>query len=453
MSVVAEIKEVGPWKKQLSIAVPVAAVEAESQRVVESYRRQARVPGFRKGKMPVSMVRQQFREDIEKDILDQLIPRYWRQASAEEKLDPLLPPRVEEVDFVLDEQLTFVASVEVRPEIELGDIESFDLPETDTDPSESEVSEALDQLRKDVALWVPVERGATAGDLVEVLVTELVDGDSEEEPEAREAAIEVGDERVWAELSEAVEALTAGESASFERRDPVSEEAAGDEAEGEEESVAAAEEDQPLKRYEVQVTAVKERELPDLDDELAARLGDFGDFKALEARVSESIEESKRAEDRQAREREVLAQLRQRHPMTLPEGVVDLEIEGMLREYADGMAHQGIDVQNADIEWQKLADQIKPQAQERVQSRLILDAIAAAKEIDVEGDELEQALAQLAAAQQSDVPSLRRSMDESGQLDRLRMQLMRHKTMLILLGEGAEEETTTPESDESDEGE
>ncbi len=448
MSVVADIKEVGPCRKQLSIAVPVAAVEAESQRVVETYRRNAKVPGFRKGKMPVSMVRQQFREEIEKEILDRLIPRYWKQASAEKKLDPLLPPRVEEVEFVLDEQLTFVASVEVRPEITLGDIDSFDLPAADTEPSESEVNEALEQFRKDAADWVTVERAATSGDLVEVRVTALGEGDGEQEPEAREAAFEVGDEHVWTELNEAVEGLAAEGSASFERRGGVAET-----AEDNQKAVAAGEEDQPVQRYEVEVTAVKERELPDLDDALAARLGDFGDLAALEARVSESIEESRRAEDRRVREQALLEQLRQRHPMTLPEGVVDLEIEGMLREYADGMAQQGIDASKAEIDWPKLGEQVRPQARERVQSRLILDAIAAAKEIDVEGDELEQALAQLAAAQQTTLPALRRSMDESGQLDRLRMQLMRHKTMLILLGEGSEEETTSPGSDESDSGE
>ena len=116
MSVVVSSEEVGPCRKQLTIEVPQPAVEAETQRVVGEYRRRAKVPGFRKGKVPAQLVRQRYEREIDQEVVDRLIPRYWRQAEAEGELDALLPPRVESVDHDPGVSLKFTATVEVRPQ-------------------------------------------------------------------------------------------------------------------------------------------------------------------------------------------------------------------------------------------------------------------------------------------------------------------------------------------------
>ena len=427
MSVVAEIKEIGPCRKQLSIQVPEAALEAELERVVDSFRRQAKAPGFRKGKMPATLVRQRFREDIEKEVLDRLIPRYWNQARAETDLDPLMAPEVQDVDFEPDGRLSFVATVEVRPAIELGDLESFDLPDPSTEAGEEEIEEALERLRRDAGTWFEVDRPAADGDLVEghVMAQDHVHDDQTDD-HSHDVAFEVGDERVWTELSAAARDLSAGDETSFERSTA--------EAEGE------------SKHFDLKVAVVKERELPDLDDELAGRLGDVETVDMLREKVNESIVASKRGNRLRERERALLDQLRERHHFPLPEGVVAKEIEGLLGEYANGLASRGVDVEVADVDWQELGEQVRPQAIQRVEARLILDAIAEARGIEVSSERLEATLASLARAQKTSTVALRQSMDQSGQLERLGMQLRRHKTLAMLLGE----EPDSPAPEESD---
>jgi trigger factor len=433
MSVVSEIKEVGPCRKQLSIEVPGPAVEAETQRVVQTYRRHAKAPGFRKGKMPESMVRQRFREEIEKEVLDRLIPRYWKQAEAEQSLDPLLPPRVEEVHFEPDDKLSFIATVEIRPEIEVGRLDGFDLPEVETEPTAEEIEAATSRLQRDAGEWVIVERAAATGDLVEAQVRELGVEDDESGEDGQDVAFEVGHDQVWSELSEATTGLSADETAEFERP-------------GEGEGAEA-------RRFEVRVKAIKELEPAELDDELASRIAGLEGVDALKAEIEGSIRASKQADRRRQREVALLDELRVRHPMELPEGVIEAEIEGLLREYADGLAARGVDIEAADVDWQELAQKVRPRAEERIQSRLILDAVADDRSIEVDSEELERALADIARAQRTSTVALRQQMDQSGQLDGLRMQLRRQKTLAALLGDETEDEpdagSGSPEGAES----
>jgi trigger factor len=415
MSVVADIKDIGPCRKEVSIRVPEAAVEAELSRVVQAFRSQARAPGFRKGKMPVTMVRQRYREDIEKEVLDRLIPRYWNQARAEKDIDPLLAPEVREVDFEPDSKLAFVATVEVRPPIELGNLADFDLPDPDVEVSETEIAEALERLRRDAGEWVEVDRAAGDGDLVEASVVEAGHvHDDQEDDHSHEVAFEIGDERVWTELSEAARGLAAGAHQSFERP-------------GTEGSAA--------RRFEIDVSAVKERRLAELDDALAAKVGDFSTLGELRAKLGESIAGARRSERRQQRERALLDQLRERHHFPLPERVVEAEIEDLLREYAGELSARGVDVAKAELDWQRMAEQVRPQAVQRVEARLLLDAVAAKLGVTVPSEEIEATLAAIARSEKTSTVAVRQSMDRSGRLEVLRMQLRRRRALQRLLGE------------------
>src|SRR5215210_3360904 len=210
MSVVLSLEDVGPCRKQLKVEVPAPAVEAETQRVVREYGQKVRLPGFRKGKVPSELVRRRFAKDIDQEVKERLLPRYWRQAQAESSIEPLLPPEVDEVsELTPGEPLTFTATVETRPAIELRNIEDFDLPDPPVEPGTLEVEETLESLRKQVAPWVAVDRPASRGDRVSLEVTSL---GSEDHPEDHtdKVQVEVGDPQVWEELSLAVQGLSAG---------------------------------------------------------------------------------------------------------------------------------------------------------------------------------------------------------------------------------------------------
>jgi trigger factor len=424
MSVVVSLEDVGPCRKQLTVEVPAPAVEAETQRVLQEYGRRVRIPGFRKGKVPAEMVRRRFAKDIEREVLDRLLPRYWRQAQAESEIDPLLPPEVEEVhELQPGAPLQFVATVETRPQIELRNIRDFDLPDPATEPGVAEVEEAVDGLRRQLADWVPVERPAARGDLVSAEITELVDGAPEKTDTAQ---VEIGDERVWEELSLALSGLAAGQEATFERH---------------EEAVAHGDHEHPARdrRFRVRAAAVKERELPAADDEFAGRVNaEFETFDALRDALARRLREKKVAERDEKRQQALLDQLRERHPLELPQGVVRREVENLVQDYAESLARRGVDLDRAGIDWNRLAEDMAPLAEHRVHARLLLDAIADAESIAVADEEFERTLAAFARAQGTSTPALRKSLDENGRLTTLKAQLRREKTIRHLLGEDVE---------------
>ncbi|MCP3958154.1 MAG: trigger factor [bacterium] len=429
MSVVTSFEETGPCRKKLTIEVPVEAVEAEMGRVIGNYRKSVRIPGFRRGKVPASVIQKRFHEEIKQEVVDRLLPRYWHQAQAEKNLDPLLPPSFDDLELEPGQPLTVTASVETRPEIELGELGDFELPEGETEPIDEEIEEALRDLRRQHATWSPVERPAAQGDLV---VGAILDPETEgDAPDRQPIQIELGADGVDEELSLALTGRSAGQTAAWRRH-----------ADSDEE-----------REVDVEIEAVKEQELPDLDEDFVSRLG-LETVEALREAVENNLRGGKERDLKMRRERAMLEQLRQRHPLDLPTGVVEKESERMLQEYAERLHSQGVDIENAGIDWESLTGQLKPEAERRVHERLVLDAVSAGENLRLDESEFERFLSVIAAQQKMTSLALRQQLSESGRLEPLRAQMLRERTVQFLLGEDkpeAESEDGEPSSETPDE--
>ena len=225
MSVVIAFEEAGPCRKRLTIEVPAPAVEAETGRIIQELSRNLNLPGFRRGKVPPAIVKKRFPEEIRQRVVEKLVPRYWHQAEAEKSLDLLSRPEFEDIEIETGEPMTFVAVVETRPEIELGDLENFDLPEAETEPSEEEIDEAMLNLRRQLGEWKPVDRPAAIGD--RVLGTgydteregEEEDGDDEDAPKGPTSSpfsVEIGAPNVNEQLSLVLTGRAPGQTAMYE---------------------------------------------------------------------------------------------------------------------------------------------------------------------------------------------------------------------------------------------
>jgi trigger factor len=429
MSVVLSVEETGPCEKQLKVEVPAATVDAETARIAAEFRKQAKVPGFRKGKVPMELVRKRFGDEIEQEVVERLLPRYWRQAEAELQLDPLSPPAVEDVVSKAGEPLVFTAKVEVRPQFGLENLEGFDLPSPPTEADDEEVDRMIEDLRRAVAPWVEVDRPAAQGDLIEAQLVQLPDAGVEDQagegggelespatPEAQPVSFEVGDQNVWEELSLEVTGKSKGQTGTFSR--------------AQEPGGASVSLD-----YSIEIAAVKERDLPPLDDELAAKIGKFSTLEELRTDVTGRLGEGKTRERRRLREQALLDQLRERNPTDLPLRVLEGEIRQMLTDYAESLGSRGVDPEQAGVDWQQLGEQVRPQAEARVHARLLLDAVAQRWEIEVPEEIFEATLSALARSQGKTAAQLRRALDADGRLGALRAQLRRERALNRLLGE------------------
>lgn len=411
MSVVVSIEDVGPCKKRLKIEVPAPAVEAETERVTREFTGKAKIPGFRPGKAPVAVVRQRFGHDIEHEVMDRLLPRYWKQAEAEAGLQTLSAPELVEAGHPeAGANFLFTADVETRPAITLGNTSSFELPDPPVAATDDEVDAMLANVQRDLAPWVPAARAAGAGDRVEVEVTE-----GEREPDR--FVMEVGSPHTWEELSAAVTGLSAGQKGEFRRSH-------GDGEGGHEH------------HYRVEVKEVREQELPPLDDELAKKL-EVANLETLRGLFRQRIEFEKRSRRRTERERAMLDQLVERHPTALPVGVVNREIERVLSEFAQSLAQQGVDLDRAQIDWRDQGERARPLAEKKVHARLLLDAIASDRGYSVDESEFERLLGEIAKREGASTGSVRQALDRDGRLGELRAQLLRSKTVRSLLGEDA----------------
>ena len=355
-----------------------------------------RLPGFRQGKVPTELVRRRFAKDIDQEVKERLLPRYWRQAQAESSIEPLLPPEVDEVpDLVPGEPLTFIATVETRPADRAAQHRATSTsPTRRSIPGTMEIEETMENLRKQVSEWVPVERPASRGDQVSLEVTTARARPSTPRGADRRPSpdrIEVGDPQVWEELSLAVRGSRPA------RRPPSTAATSTTPAEEGGSAGGRPRADVPGEGATRSRSATCRRSTT----RFAAKVNpEFDDLRrSSREAVTERLRQSKDEQRREARHRALLDQLRDRHPLELPQGVVRKEVEGLVQDYAEYLSRRGVDLDKANIDWNAGGRGDAPLAERRVHARLLLDAIADAESIAVTEEEFERALAVLARAQ------------------------------------------------------
>ena len=431
MTVVVSKREVGLCRHEFDIEVPAGEVDAEYLRVARDYRRRARLDGFRKGKAPLDLIRQRFEESIGEDVSERLAPKYWQMAREEEDVHAMLPPSVGPVEVVPGQPLRFTVTVDVEPEVDLDDGRIFELPEPETEPSEAEVDQVLEQLRLERSTWVPVDRSAARGDRVRGKVhraamegADAQDAGEEQEhddrgPATHDIDLELGDERVWPELTDNLTGLSAGQTATFER-------------------VEQEDNIERQRRYDVELDEVLERKLPEVDDDWASGLAaSIESVDDLRENLRGQVRARKVEAAGQERTDALLEQLRERYPVDLPEAVVEREAFQMARSYANNLARQGVDLEQQQLPWEQMMEEIRPQAGKRAHASFLLDRIAREDAIEPTREDLERALEIMARARNTNRGKLRRELERDGGLEMLKIELRRDRTVQALLAANA----------------
>ena len=272
------VQEQEQWRRTVSVTVPADVVKQERAVVVKRLASRMKLPGFRKGKVPTSVVENQYGPELQKETLDKVIREAYQSALAEHSLQPISEGEVEKVDYQPEEDLTFRISFDVRPKIEVSRLGGFKVERPRVQVGEAEEENVLDRLRDQSAVWQPAEDGGPAqeGDLVTVQLTTLGEGDLPEgEPQGYQMVVGEGD--AIPDVEAAILRLAAGATGDFTVRFPL--DFAEEAKRGEEQ------------RLRIGVLDRRVKELPQLDDEFARAVGDFDSVDALRARIRNDLEE------------------------------------------------------------------------------------------------------------------------------------------------------------------
>ena len=418
-----EFTDVSETKKTLTVEVPIDVVEGEISRVTQGYARAARLPGFRPGKAPVQVVRKRFREQILHDVAHDLVPRLVGDALRDINVRPIDTPKVRDLQLEEGKPLTFTAAIETAPHVEAGDLTTLTVDQPRTTVSEDDVDQALSRLRDRLARMEPVEdRGAEHGDTVVMqLSRRRLTGPQGAQIEPEEAekhegvSAEIGAAANPPGFDEGLLGVTAGTQKTFEVTFP---------SDYEVEEMAGA-----RVEYAVEVSAVRRRVLPTLDDEFAKDLGEFATLAELRGRVREDLEQDAERERTRRMRQELLEQLAARMTGEVPEGMVAREVDRRVEEFARRLMDQGVDPRQAAINWDEFRTQQQEPAVATVKSVLVLDAIVAQEGLEVSEEELDADISGYATRAGRSLAEVRAQLEQQDQLDSIRTGLLREKAV------------------------
>jgi trigger factor len=409
-----DLTDLSPVRKRLSVEVAVEDVERETESVLKGYRKKARIPGFRPGKAPMAVVRSHYAKEVKDEVRDRIVSTSFHEAAKEKDLEPLGDPSLEDLSFEEGQPLTFKTVFEVLPKIELKGYRDVDVTRPTKKVADDEVGAALEDLRKARVQLVGEEgREAVKGDVVYVDVEGLPAGG---EPLQRERMpIEVGAEQNLEAFNEKLLGARAGAELEFPVDYPAdygAKNLAG-------KSVV----------YRLSVKEVKRPVLPDLDDEFAKDLGEFADLAALEARVREDLEERKKAEAEAATRQAVLEKVLIENPIVLPEVLINEEIRRRLEGLVRNLIAQGVEPDQAKIDWNELRQQQEEPARKSVHARLILDEVGRVEKVEVDEQEIDARIREDAARIGEKPEKLRAELRKHAGREALVAQLVREKSL------------------------
>jgi trigger factor len=411
------VEEMEGCKRRLAVEAPLDVVQKEWERAYGRVQKQARLPGFRKGHVPRSLVKLHFADDVRREVAEHLIPDVYRQAIDEARIDPVNEPDLTEVKLEENAPLSFVAVVEVKPAIALGDYKNVEVEHAPRAITDTDVDEALEHMREQQAEFRAVDRAAATGDLVVVDYTLA--------PEAHDPTTAtgyhfiVGSGTVLPEIDAAAIGMRTGEEKTIELH------FADDHRM---ESLRGKGGTATLK-----VGEVKEKVLPALDDDFAKSVGELDSLDALRAEARRQLEARRAADERRALEDRVMDALLARHEFTVPSAMVMRQVGHQVEHGRERMRRQGVDPDRVQWDYGKLLTELKPGAEQAVRRALMLEAIADKEGIAPADTEVEAELEKLAAASQRPAPAVRRMMEKSGDLEALQHGLRERKTLDFLI--------------------
>ena len=415
----SELVDVNETRRDLTIEVPSEVVSEAIGNAAAKLGRTVKIPGFRPGKVPATVIRQRFKPQIMQDVAEHLVSKAVGDALVEKGVEPISTPDIK--DLVLEEgkPLTFKATFDVVPGFDPGDLSTIEATEPSRAIEDDAVNQSLERMRERNARYEAVEGGVVEAGHTVVVGLERKgtdkDGKAGDAEKHEQVNIELGAPSNPPGFDTELIGMVAGSSKSFTITYP--------------EDYAIPELAGGKVDYLVNLKEIKQRIIPALDDELAKDLGEFESLDALRTRIREDLEhEATHAAERQLRQ-DVLKQLAARVPFAVPDSLVEREIDRRLEDFARRLMDQRIDPRQANIDWNAFREGQRAPAVEAVGSALVLDEIAKREQLDVTDEDLDAELQRYAEQTGHSVASVKARLQKDGELGRLAAGLRREKAV------------------------
>lgn len=409
-------------RREIEMEIPAENVQKATERVARDLSRVARIPGFRPGKAPVTLIRRRFAEEIKGEVLESLVPEFLEKELTEKKLTPVTRPEVDKVDFSQEGPLKFRATFEVLPEFTLGEYKGIEAEVEAIEVGDAEVNKTLDEMRERHVSYVPVEgRAAKDGDFAQLKIMATPAGGGEP-IRADNVTCHIGAEETLESFTENLRGVSVAEAKRFETKYP---------EDYQDKKLAGK-----TFHYAVEVKGLKEKKLPELDDEFVKELGEgAGGAKTLDElrkKIRERLDAA-RDEEQLARTREkILEELIKRHDFPVPEALVEHQMDSRLERVVRSLAAQGVDPRAVNVDWVSLRQRQRDRALRDVKAEILLDRIATAENLDVSEEELTKEIETLAQHSGESAAVLRARLTKQGALDRMKSKLRSDKAIELL---------------------
>jgi trigger factor len=410
-------------RRELEIEIPVEDWSKEAEKVAQEFAKVARVPGFRPGRVPITVIKQRFRQEIRAELLKDMLPKVIEEATKEKNITLITQPEVKDLVFENDKPITFKADFEILPTLALENYKGLKAEEEAVVVTEEDIEGTLKHLREQAAEFLVVEnRPVENGDFVSVAFTAYPTRASDQKPEkefdASDILIEVGGERTVKEFTENLMGKSAGDEVQFTvdyADDFADKRLAGRHV-----------------SYQVKVETLKTKSLPEINDDFAKTLGEFDTLAELKDKIHKDTEQ---AHKRQAKERtcdKLVDLILEHNPFAVPKALVESQIDSRLQSMFRSLYQQGINPKKLSIDWEKLREEHRTSAIREAKVTLALEHIAKTENISTSDEEVDAEITKMAEKMQQPFSSIKQHLTKEGTLDKLRSQLTNQKTLNFL---------------------
>jgi len=414
------VEDVSSVKKKITVTIPKDVVNSAVEDAYVALNKKAKVKGFRPGKVPRHVLKSIFRDQVNADVTEKLFGDTYSKALTEVGIRPVSYPEVDTKGAAEDEEFTYSAAVEVTPAIELSAYKDIEVERLKIDIDKKEVESFLTRLAESHATLDVVEekRAVKKGDIATISFAGSIDGKPVKEATAENFPLEIGAGRFLEDFEKNVIGKEPGEHLSFEvvfPEDYHSKDMAG-------KTVA----------FEVDITEIRVKNVPKIDDEFAKDAGEFENLKALKDDIKKRLEDAAAKKEDQAVSRRILQKLVDLHPIEAPHALVETQSLDIIRDTEMRLRSQGLSLEMMEANPDEMLATVKPRAEYEVKARLILEEIAKREGITTTREETEERLKEDAQALRMKYEDIKKRYDKNDAWDDLASRITEEKTLDFL---------------------